>query len=121
MAHKLHPAQVNVLFLLLISSTYLQHKSGEKGTWVDVHPIASVSDIRPIEFESEGKQKKFLDLAHTLLYVTVQLVKSDRSEIDGGSKVVPVNLFIHSLFGQLDIDLNGGTILDGSSTYTYRA
>ena len=93
----------------------------EKGTWVEVHPTASVSDTGPIEFQFERKQQEFLDLAHMLLYVTVQLVKSDESEIDGGSKVVPVNLFLHSLFGQLDIDLNGRTILDGSSTYPYQA
>ena len=93
----------------------------EKGAWVDVHPIASVSDIGPIESEFEGKQQKFLDLAHTFLYVTVQLVKSDGSEIDGGSKVSPMNFFLHSLFGQLDIDLNGRTISDGSSTYPHRA
>ena len=48
-------------------------------------------------------------------------MKSDGSEIAGGSKVVPVNLFLHSLFGLLDIDLNGRTISDGSSTYPYRA
>ena len=48
-------------------------------------------------------------------------MKSDGSEIDGGSKVAPVNLFLHSLFGQLDIDLNGRTISDGRSAYPYRA
>ena len=48
-------------------------------------------------------------------------MKSDGSEIDGGSKVTPVNLFLHSLFGQLEIDLNGRTISDGSSTYPYQA
>ena len=53
----------------------------EKGTWVDAHPIASVSGTGPIEFEFEGKQQEFLDLAHTLLYITVQLVKSDGSEM----------------------------------------
>ena len=50
----------------------------------------------------------------------VQLVKSDGLEIDGGSKVAPVNLFLHFLFGQLDINWNGRTISDGSSTYPYR-
>ena len=54
----------------------------EKGTWADVHPIASVSDTGTIEFEFEVKQQEVLDLAHTLLYVTVQLVKSHGSEID---------------------------------------
>ena len=31
--------------------------SVEKGTWFDVHPIVSVSDTGPIEFEFEGKQQ----------------------------------------------------------------
>ena len=47
-------------------------------------------------------------------------MKSDQSEIDGGSKVAPMNFFLHFLFGQLEIDLNGRTISDGNSTYPYR-
>ena len=122
MAHKLHESSsecsvsASDLFYVLLTQI-----SVEKGTWVDVYPITSVSDTGPIEFEYEGKQQEFLDLAHTLLYVTVPLVKSDGSEIYGGSKVAPVNFFLHSLFGQLDIDLNGGTLSDGSSTYPCRA
>ena len=71
--------------------------SVEKETWDDVHPIASVSDTGRIDFEFQGKQQKFLDLAHTLLYVNIQLVKSDGSELDAGSKVGLVNLFLHYL------------------------
>ena len=48
-------------------------------------------------------------------------MRSDGSEIDGDSKVAPANLFLHSLFGQLDVNLNGRTISDGSSTYPYQA
>ena len=50
-------------------------------------------------------------------------MKSDGPETASGSKVAPVNLFLRSLFGQLDIDrdLNGRTISDGTSTYSYRA
>ena len=87
----------------------------------DVHPITSVSDTGPIESELEGKEQEFLDLAHMFLYVTMQRMKSDGSELDSGAKVGPVNLFLHSLFGQLDISLNGKTISDGSSTYLYQA
>ena len=65
------------------SKSCFSNKCG-KGTWVDVHPIAFVSDTGPIKFESEGKQQEFLNLAHMLLYVTVQLVKSNESEVDGG-------------------------------------
>ena len=88
MVHKLlassSECSVSALDLFYVPLT---QTSVEKGTWFDVHPIASVSDIGPIEFAFEGKQQELVDLAHTLLYVMVQLVRSDGSEIDGGSKV----------------------------------
>ena len=59
--------------------------------FLDGSRIASISDTGPIEFELEGEQQEFLDVAHTLLYVTIPLVKSDGSELDGGTKVGPVN------------------------------
>ena len=94
--------------------------SVDKDTWVDIYPIAFVSDTGPNEFQFEEKHQEILDLTHTFLYATVQLVKSDGSEIDGCSKVARVNLFLHSLFGQLDINLNGRTISDGSGTCPYQ-
>ena len=73
MAHKLHASSnecfVSVLDLFYVPST---QTSVEKGSWVSVHPIASVSDTGPIQFEFEGKQQEFLNLPHTLLYVTIQ-------------------------------------------------
>ena len=90
MAHKLHTSECSVSTLDLFYVPPTQ-KSVEKGTQIDVHPMASVSGTGPIKFEFEGKQQEFFDLGHTLLYVTVQFVKSDGSEIDGGSKVAPVN------------------------------
>ena len=92
----------------------------KKGTWIDVYPKSSISETGQIQLEFERKQQELLDLSHRLLYVTMQLVKSDGSELDGGTKVGPVNLFHHSLFEQLDITLNVRTLSDGSSTYPYR-
>ena len=64
MAHKLHASSsecsVSAFDLFYVHPTppmYLQ--SVEKGTWVDVHPIVSVSDTGPIEFEFEWKQQEF--------------------------------------------------------------
>ena len=52
MAHKLHASSAECsaydLDLFYVPPT---QASVEKGTWVDVHPIASVLDTGPIEFE----------------------------------------------------------------------
>ena len=56
MAHKLHASSsgcsVSALDLFYVPPT---QTSVEEGTWVDVHPVASVSDSGPVEFEFEGK------------------------------------------------------------------
>ena len=81
MAHKLHASSkecsVSALDLFYVPPT---QTSVEKETSVDVYSIESVSDNEPIESELEGKQQEFLNLAHMLLYVTIQLVKPDGSE-----------------------------------------
>ena len=61
MAHKLHAnsseCSISALVLFYVLPT---QTSVENGTWVDDHPIASVSDARPIVFEFEGKQQQLL-------------------------------------------------------------
>ena len=73
MAHKLHASSneysLSALDLFFVPPRHTNEC--EKGTWVDVHTIASVSDTAPTKFDFEGKQQELLDLAHTLLYVTI--------------------------------------------------
>ena len=65
MAYKLHASSsecsvsASDLFYELITQT-----SMEKGTWIDAHPIASVSYTRPTKFEFEGKNKSFINCAN---------------------------------------------------------
>ena len=113
---------MNVLFLLWISFMYHPHKRVRKKE-------PGLTFIRSLLYHSldqlnlslKGGNKSFLDLSHMLLYVTIQLVISDGSELDGGAKVDPVNLSFHSLFGQLDISMNGRIISDRSSSYPAQA
>ena len=82
MAHKLHASSseysVSALDFFYAPPT---QTSVEKGTWVGVYPIASVLDTGPTEFQFEGKQQEFLDLANTLLYVTIKPVINQNSTV----------------------------------------
>ncbi|GFS62173.1 uncharacterized protein F54H12.2 [Trichonephila inaurata madagascariensis] len=78
----------------------------ERGHWVQFHPIANVSDGGPIEFVISGSGEEYLDLSQTQLYVRAKILKSDGKLITDENKVGPVNLFLHSLFSQVDISLN---------------
>ncbi len=95
----------------------------EKGRWIDYHPLSSVeNDDGPITFLAAGTED-YVDLSKTILFVEGKVVKSDSTDLSGGnqSNVAPVNNFLHSLFRQVDVYLNGKQVTPAMGTYAYRA
>lgn len=94
----------------------------ELGQWVHYKPLASISDEAPIEFVVPGLGDEYIDLSHTLINLKVKIVKQDGTPLTAADeKVGPVNGFLHSLFGQVDIYLNQKLVTVNGNTYPYRA
>ena len=93
----------------------------ENGAWVEYHPISTIADGTPIEFEIAGNGEDYLDLSNTYLYVQAKIVQANGNDLAADTRVAPVNLFLHSLFSQVDISLNGTQITSSTNTYPYRA
>ena len=55
-----------------------------------------------------------------MLYVKVELTAINGNNLTADALVGPVNLFMHSMFAQVDISLNGNLIAS-TNTYPYRA
>ena len=89
--------------------------SAESGTWVEYNPISSLSDGVPIEFNISGSGQDYMDLANSYIAAKVWVVRADNAPIDNTDHVAPVNLFLHSLFSEVDIKLNDTLV---SSTVT---
>ena len=95
----------------------------EKGRWIDYHPLSSVeNDDGPITFLAAGTED-YVDLSKTILFVEGKVVKADGTNLGGNeqSNVAPVNNFLHSLFKQVDVYLNGKQVTPAMGTYAYRA
>ncbi len=95
----------------------------EKGRWIDYHPLSSVeNDDGPITFLAAGTED-YVDLSKTILFVEGKVVKSDGTNLSGDeqSSIAPVNNFLHSLFRQVDVYLNGKQVTPAMGTYAYRA
>jgi len=56
-----------------------------------------------------------------MLYVQAKITKQDDGILDDDARVGPVNLFLHSLFSQVDISLNGTQVTASTNKYPYRA
>ena len=97
--------------------------SVEHGAWVEHHPLAVITDTGPIEFVVKGAGEEYIDLANTYLHVQAKVVKPDGGDLteDDDSAVTPVNLFLHALFSDVDISLNGTLVSTSTNTYPFRA
>jgi len=93
----------------------------ENGSWIEYHPLATLSDTSPIEFEINGSGEDYIDFANSYLHVRAKITKPNGEDLDVDTPVGPVNLFLHSLFSQVDISLNGTQITPSMNTYPYRA
>jgi len=93
--------------------------SVEHGVYVDYHPLTNVTDGSPIEFDLPASVTDYLDLAN----VKVKVTQRDGTNLQPDAQVAPVNLFLHSLFSQVDIRpmLNGTSVTAANDTYPYRA
>ena len=91
------------------------------GQWAEFFPVSSItSDTAPIEFNINGGDE-YLDMSSTILQIQAKITKEDGTDLEEGDQIGPVNLFLQSLFSQIDISLNGRLISHSSSTYGYRA
>ena len=89
----------------------------EFGQWVEYHPLSSLTDSAPIEFLVSGTPEYYLDLSNTFLHVKARVLKSNGNQLGDDDVCAPTNLFIHTLFNQVDVSL--GSVLVSSSNYTY--
>jgi len=95
--------------------------SMEQGSWIEYHPLTAVRDGGPIEFEISGSGEDYIDFANRVLYVKAKITANNGGNLAADAEVGPANLFLHSLFSQVDISFNGTLITPSTNTYPYRA
>ena len=89
--------------------------------FVEYRPISSLTDSAPIEFEIVSSGDDYIDFANSYLHVEAKIERSDGTALDPADTVGPVDNFLHSLFSQVDVSLNGTSITNSTNTYGYRA
>ena len=93
----------------------------ENGMMVEYHLIVSIVENGPIEFNIPGCGEDYLDLANPYLHIGVKIVEADGIDIAADAGLGPVNLLLHSLFSQVEVQLNDKLVTSSASTYAYRA
>jgi len=96
-------------------------RSIESGNYIDYHPINPIAEGAPIEFEIPGAGEEHMDLCNSMISVKLKVIKQYRTDLRNDTVVAPVNLFLQSLFSQVDVYINGTLVTTASDMYGYRA
>ena len=99
-------------------------QSLERGRWIDYAPLSSVENPDSAITYLIAGTDEYIDLSKTILTVTGKILMGDgKTDLSGGNQtsVAPVNNFLHSLFKQVDVYLNGKQVTPAMGTYAYRA
>ncbi len=111
----------------------------EKRQWIEHGPSSILSGDAPLQFTIKGSGNQYIDLKNSTLTVKVKIVNSEGKNFEGDvwletaavdgtiSKSYnpkhdagPINLWLHSLFSQVDLSFHQETINIGTM-YPYRA
>ena len=92
----------------------------EYGNYVEYYPLSSITDSGPIEFYVSSSGQNYLCFANTQLLVKAKTTRGNGDEITDADHVGGVNLFLHSLFQQVDVSLNDVQVSQSAGTYAYR-
>ena len=97
--------------------------SVEHGCWVQYQPLATITDSGPVEFIVKGDSENYLDLTNSYIHAQVKVVRPDDAVLTEADDqlVAPLNLFLQTLFSEVDVSLNGTLVSSSTNTYPYRA
>lgn len=94
----------------------------EKSTFVDYYPVSTLGeDSAPIEFFVPGNGEDYLDPSRMPLYVKVKIKTAAGEDAGADALVGPQNLFLQTLFSQVNFSPNDKLITPSSAIYPYRA
>lgn len=88
----------------------------------NVRPTSTISDSSPTLFDISGQNGlEYLDLFNSQMHVTLRVLHDDNSVLAHGEDISPVNLFLQSLFSQIDVSIQGKALSTTSGYYPYKA
>lgn len=93
----------------------------ESTFYAEYKPLVNIQDSdSKIEFRIVGNTIHLLDLFDHFLFVKVQVVNGNGTNLVQEHSISPVNLFFHALFSKVEIFINGN-LISTSNLYHYKA
>ena len=93
----------------------------QKREWLTVRPINQLTPGAAIEFNVPGTSMAYIDLKNLMLFVKLKIVKADGSDLVADDPVGLTNNPLHSIFSQVDVNLQQHPTTEVGANYAYKA
>ncbi|CAG2205103.1 unnamed protein product [Mytilus edulis] len=94
----------------------------ESITYEECRPVSQITAYNPIEFDlCANNGMDYIDLKRSKLYVKLKVKKANGEDLQDGDTVGPVNLFLQSLWSQLDVYIQGQMVTSSNTYYPYKS
>ena len=87
----------------------------------DFGPVGTIQPGAPIEIIVPETSSGYRDLNNSRLEIKCKIQNLDGTALPNDEPVGPTNLFLHSMFSNIEMDINGKRISDPNNFYPYRA
>ena len=88
--------------------------------WVNYMPVAEIRNGSPIQFAIKSP-RQYIDLSRSYLYIKARVLKDGKPLEKGKDDVAPTNLWLHTLFKQVDVTLNQQLLFNSGTNYHYKS
>ena len=90
------------------------------GSFTEYHPVSVLTLTGPIEFTISAENFNYIDLANTFLYVRANVTAADGTDLEADVEISPECNFLHTMWSQINVYLNGSLVTQSNNNYTYR-
>ena len=107
---------------LMLFQPSVIYEGAEYLQWIECRPINQISEDSSIDLRMKASGSQYLDLQRSVLCVKAKILKEDGTNLDpAADKVIPINLFMQSLFSQVDVYFQQKLVSSSGTNYPYKA
>ena len=107
---------------LMLFQPSVINEGAEYLQWRACQLINQISEDSSIDLRVKASGSQYLDVQRCVLCVKAKIVKEDGTNLDAAAdKVIPINLFMQSLFSQVDVYFQQKLVSSCGINYPYKA
>ena len=89
--------------------------------YIECRPTNQITEDGSVDIHIKASGSQYLDLQRSRLHVKAKIVKEDGSNLEEADVVTPVNLWMQSLFNQVDVYFQQKLVSSSGTNYAYKA